>query len=316
LRLNIRAILIGLILLVLAGGVVFAGLRFFGDDAERVLYLEPDDPGPDPFSDPAVLAADVTTTTTTTILAATPSPTPTGSPSPTATPGPLLTASPLASPSPTVTFAGSGRKGECDSELLIRLLNESPERKAAWLEVLGVEPQTFEADVRSLLPALLTRDVRITSHGFREGQAYEFHAILARGTAVLVGEEGELIVRCYSGSPLLPPEELEDFECEGCPPDYELPAACNGNCFTVVTTTTTTMPVTTTTLGVTTTRRPVTTTRRPPTTTRAPTTAPPMTTTQPPTTAPITTTLPATTSTGISEGTTTTTSTTDPPSEN
>ena len=305
-RFNARAIILGLLLLVLAGGVVFAGLRLFGSDGETVLYQEPESPGPDPFTDPAVLVSDVTELTTTTTLAPTPTPTP----SPTTT---TLAASPgvTATPSPQGPFGGSGKKGECDPELLIRFLNDNPDKKEAWVEVLGVELEDFEEYVRSLRPVVLTRDARITNHGFKNGEANPFQAILASGTAVLVDESGEIVVRCYCGNPLLPPEQLEDFECEGCPPNYDPPPACNMTCYPPTTTTTTSSTTTTivesttTTRRVPTTRRPTTTTRTQPTTlATVPTTAAtipttaatiPTTTTTAPTT---TTTEPSTTTTG------------------
>jgi len=305
-RFNARAIILGLLLLVLAGGVVFAGLRFFGSDGETVLYQEPESAGPDPFTDPAVLVSDVTELTTTTTLAPTPTPTP----SPTTT---TLAASPgvTATPSPQGPFGGSGKKGECDPELLIRFLNDNPDKKEAWVEVLGVELEDFEEYVRSLRPVVLTRDARITNHGFKNGEANPFQAILASGTAVLVDESGEIVVRCYCGNPLLPPEQLEDFECEGCPPNYDPPPACNMTCYPPTTTTTTSSTTTTivesttTTRRVPTTRRPTTTTRTQPTTlATVPTTAAtipttaatiPTTTTTAPTT---TTTEPSTTTTG------------------
>ena len=292
-RFNSRAIILGLLLLVLAGGVVFAGLRFFESDGETVLYQEPESAGPDPFTDPAVLVSDVTELTTTTTLAPTPTPTP----SPTTT---TLAASPgvTATPSPQGPFGGSGKKGECDPELLIRFLNDNPDKKEAWVEVLGVELEDFEEYVRSLRPVVLTRDARVTNHGFKNGEANPFQAILASGTAVLVDESGEIVVRCYCGNPLLPPEQLEDFECEGCPPDYNPPPACNMTCYPPLTTTTTTSPVTTTIVESTTTTRRVTTTRRPTTTTRPPTTVIiPTTATQPTTTFLPAATLPATTTT-------------------
>jgi hypothetical protein len=291
-RFNARAIILGLLLLVLAGGVVFAGLRFFGSDGETVLYQDPESPGPDPFTDPAVLVSDVTELTTTTTLAPTPTPTP----SPTAT----------TVPGAQGPFGGSGKKGECDPELLIRFLNANPDKKEAWVEVLGVELEDFEEYVRSLRPVVLTRDARITNHGFKNGKANPFQAILASGTAVLVDESGEIVVRCYCGNPLLPPEQLEDFECDGCPPNYDPPPACNMTCYPPTTTTTTSSTTTTIVESTTTTRR-VTTTRRPTTTTR---TQPTTVATVPTTVATIPTTaatVPTTTSTTMPTTTTTTT---------
>jgi uncharacterized protein DUF6777 len=304
-RFNARAIILGLLLVLLAGGAVFAGLRFFGSDAEKVLYQDPEDIGPDPFTDPAVFVSDVTESTTTTSLA----------PSPGSTTTTLATLpAPTATPSPQGPFGGSGKKGECDPELLIKFLNENPDKKQAWVDVLGVELEDFETYVRSLRSTVLTRDARVTNHGFKNGKAYGFQAILAKGNAVLVDEKGDIVVRCYCGNPLQPPAPLEDYECEGCPPDYDPPGACNRTCYPELTTTTTTFPVTTTLVESTTTTRRVTTTRRTTTTTR-PTTTRPTTPTQPTTVATLpttmatlpTTTLPTTTTTQPTASSSTTT---------
>ena len=295
-RFNARAIILGLLLVVLAGGVVFAGLRFFGSDAETVLYQDPESPGPDPFTDPAVLVSDVTELTTTTTLSPTPTPSPTDT---------TLTTVPGAQG----PFGGSGKQGECDPEQLIRFLNANPEKKEAWVEVLGIELEDFEEYVRSLRPVVLTRDARITNHGFRDGEVRPFQAILASGTAVLVDESGDIVVRCYCGNPLLPPEQLEEFECEGCPPNYDPPPPCNQTCYPPTTTTTTSSTTTTIVESTTTTRR-VTTTRRPPTTTTR--TQPTTVATVPTTVATIPTTaatIPTTTSTTMPTTTTEATTT-------
>lgn len=270
-RVSRRALTIGLVLVVLAGAAVFAGMRLLGP--ETVLYQDATSPGPDPFTDPVVLVAAVQPTPTPTTTAEPDSTTTSTAPPPNGPQGP---------------FGGSGNQGECDPEQLILFLNANEERKQAWVDVIGIQIEDFEDYVRSLRPVVLTRDARITNHGFREGEAYEFQAILAAGTAVLVDENGEIVVRCYCGNPLQPPTNIE-YECDGCPPNYEPPPPCDGTCYPPLTTTTTMPPTTTTEVEqtTTTTRRPPTTTTRPTTTT---TTQPTTTTTEPTTTSSSTTT--------------------------
>lgn len=295
-RLSRRGVIVALVVVLLAAGAVYGSVRLLSG-GETVLYQEPDSAGPDPFTDPAIFTSDVeqvttTTTTSTTAVAASPSPSVT-----------TTVAVPPTQPAQG-PFGGSGKKGECDPEKLIEFLNESPERKQAWAEVLEIDVDDFEDYVRSLTPAVLSRDTRITNYGFKDGEAYAFQSILAEGTAVLVDSLGEIVVRCYCGNPLTPPRQIK-YKCEGCPPDYTPPPPCEETCYPPPTTTTTTQPPTTTTTtpanqSTTTTRRGATTTRpgstavggsttttrpgSPTTTTTRPatTTSPPPSTTTPP----------------------------------
>jgi hypothetical protein len=51
-RLSRRGIIVALIVALAGAGVVYGSVRLLS--GETVLYLEPDNPGPDPFTDPAV----------------------------------------------------------------------------------------------------------------------------------------------------------------------------------------------------------------------------------------------------------------------
>ncbi|MGQ0678543.1 MAG: DUF6777 domain-containing protein [Actinomycetota bacterium] len=277
-------------------------MRVFG--AESVLYQDPLSPGPDPFTDPAVLVANTST------------------PSPPAETAPEDPASPTVVSSPQGPFGGTGNNGECDPELLIRFLNANPDRRAAWVDLLGVPEPDFEKYVRSLKPTVLTRDTRVTNLGFKDGRAYEIQSILAAGTAVLVDDKGEVVVRCRCGNPLKPPRQIK-YRCAGCPPGFQPPPPCSSTCFPPLVTTTTTAPeATTTSSSSSTTTRPgrggrgsTTTTSRPTTTSRLVTTTsrPTTSTTRPPTTSSrlvttttarptTTTTAPPTTTTGPQPG--------------
>lgn len=245
-RLSRRGLIVLLLVLLLAGGAVYGSVRLLSR-GETVLFQEPESTGPDPFTDPAVFTSDVepvttTTASTTTTVAASPSPTP----SPTTGPSTSTTTIVVTPTEPPLEqVVESGKMGDCNRETLIELLNESPERKEAFAEVLEIEVEEFEVYIRSLTPAVLSRDTRITNHGFREGESYAYQSILAEGTAVLVDSLGEIVVRCYCGNPLTPPRQIK-YTCDGCPPDYQPPPPCEETCYPPPTTTTTTLPPTTT----------------------------------------------------------------------
>jgi hypothetical protein len=248
---TLRGILFAVIILLLATGAVLASIRVLG--TEKVFYLEPDQSGPDPFTPPAVFTSD--------------------SPPPPAPIDPSVTITTPSNPPSLGDNPGpvgaNVKKGECDPELLIQYLNSRPERRAAWLQLVGVAVEEFEDYLRSATPALLSRDTRVTSYGFRSGEAVALQAILAAGTSVLADENDDIVVRCYSGSPLKPPRKMDRYNCDGCPADLPPPPACAKSCFAVpsetpaaTSTTSTTQPAQTTTTPTTTTRPPGSTTTR------------------------------------------------------
>ena len=88
----------------------------------------------------------------------------------------------------------------CDRDKLIGYLEANPAKAAAWQSV------TRSGDLRSyilgLSPVFLTKDTHLTNHGFDNGKATTYPAVLQTGTAVLVDNRGLPRVRCDSGSPL------------------------------------------------------------------------------------------------------------------
>lgn len=64
------------------------------------------------------------------------------------------------------------------------------------------------AYLRSLTPVQLRMDTRVTNHGYRDGAATSYQAVLQSGTAVLVDDRGVPRVRCACGNPLTPPVAL------------------------------------------------------------------------------------------------------------
>src|SRR4051812_24826241 len=121
-------------------------------------------------------------------------------------------------------FGGTGSNFVCDRELLIRLLEQRPARLRAWAKVEGIAPtrRAVAKYIRSLRPATLVRDTRVTNHGFKDGHAVAFQASLAAGTAVLVDSVGAVRARCRCGNPLLDPALFAPEECVNCPSDHKL----------------------------------------------------------------------------------------------
>lgn len=150
--------------------------------------------GPDPFTaatDPAAPAS--------TALAA-PAEGPIASPA-----AGVVPASGVAPPPGSPPYGGSGDDRVCDREQLVAFLTDQPDRAAAWSGVLGVPVDEIGSFVRSLTPTVLLYDTRVTNHGFADGRATPRQSVLQAGTAVLVDGNGDPVVRCRCGNPLLPP---------------------------------------------------------------------------------------------------------------
>ncbi|MFI2453919.1 hypothetical protein QRN89_27400 [Streptomyces chengbuensis] len=102
-------------------------------------------------------------------------------------------------------YGGTERTASCDTEQQIRFLADEPDRNRAFASALGLAPAAVPAYLRSLTPVTLRMDTRVTNHGFTDGAARPYQAVLQTGTAVLVDDRGVPRVRCACGNPLLPP---------------------------------------------------------------------------------------------------------------
>ncbi len=105
-------------------------------------------------------------------------------------------------------YGGTLETASCDTERLVRFLEQHPDKAAAWARVQGIRPERIRAYVGSLTSVVLLRDTRVNNHGFSRGRATPRQAVLQRGTAVLVDEFGVPRARCYCGNPLTPPVAL------------------------------------------------------------------------------------------------------------
>lgn len=102
-------------------------------------------------------------------------------------------------------YGGTENISSCDAEKMISFLAANPDKARAWAGVESITPSEIPAYVRSLTPVLLRVDTQVTNHGFSNGAATSFQAVLQTGTAVMVDASGVPRVRCSCGNPLLPP---------------------------------------------------------------------------------------------------------------
>ncbi|MGW1888056.1 DUF6777 domain-containing protein, partial [Streptomyces sp. NPDC001970] len=106
-------------------------------------------------------------------------------------------------------YGGTQHVASCDVEKQITFLVQNSGKGTAFAAVLGIQRSDIPAYLRSLLPARLTWDTRVTNHGYKNQEATSYQAILQAGTAVLIDDRGVPRVRCACGNPLTPPAEME-----------------------------------------------------------------------------------------------------------
>ncbi|MET9514455.1 DUF6777 domain-containing protein [Streptomyces sp. NPDC002994] len=106
-------------------------------------------------------------------------------------------------------YGGTRNVASCNVEKQISALTSQQDKNKAFASVLDIEPTGVPAYLRSLTPVQLRMDTRVTNHGYRNGAATPYQAVLQAGTAVLVDDRGVPRVRCACGNPLLPPVRIE-----------------------------------------------------------------------------------------------------------
>ncbi|WP_157901802.1 DUF6777 domain-containing protein [Streptomyces kanasensis] len=164
-------------------------------------------PGPDPFTASTSLTADVS---------------PGGSPSPAAstTPGgpggPGGPSAAVAGPEQPLRavdgatpglYGGTHSLPSCDVEQQTRFLTADKAKARAFAQAAGVTPAGLGTWLRDLTPVMLRADTRVTGHGYRDGVAVPYEAVLQTGSAVLVDRYGAPRVRCACGNPLRTPAD-------------------------------------------------------------------------------------------------------------
>ncbi len=102
-------------------------------------------------------------------------------------------------------YGGTRNTASCDVEKQIDALAADPAKNRAFASVAGVRPSEVPDHLRGLTPVQLRMDTRVTNHGYRDGEATPYQAVLQAGTAVLVDDRGVPRVRCACGNPLAEP---------------------------------------------------------------------------------------------------------------
>ncbi|WP_324608777.1 DUF6777 domain-containing protein, partial [Streptomyces sp. NRRL WC-3719] len=99
-------------------------------------------------------------------------------------------------------YGGTHSLPSCDVDQQARLLAADTAKSRAFAQAAGVTPSGLGAWLRGLTPVMLRADTRVTGHGYRDGKAVPYQAVLQTGTAVLVDAYGAPRVRCAAGAPL------------------------------------------------------------------------------------------------------------------
>ncbi|MEV8094462.1 DUF6777 domain-containing protein [Kitasatospora sp. NPDC085879] len=102
-------------------------------------------------------------------------------------------------------YGGTMNVSSCDVPKLSAFLAANPDKAKAWAGVEGIQPNEIDGYLKGLTPVVLRVDTRVTNHGFSNGQATAYQAVLQTGTAVLIDSHGVPRVRCACGNPLTPP---------------------------------------------------------------------------------------------------------------
>jgi hypothetical protein len=192
------------------------------------ILLEPSGvAGPDSFAGEQFVAQGPTTTlkipnpkvtlptvTTTTAGATTTSQAASTTTAKTALPPTVLVAYPGDTPA---LYGGSKSKVIADKEGELAFLEQNPNKAAAFCEALNsdptlrwsggnkVTPGQLRAYFAELTPMMLTRDIRVTNYGYKNGRPTPRQSVLQAGQLVLVDRYGVPRKRCECGNPLTPP---------------------------------------------------------------------------------------------------------------
>ncbi|MEI7547127.1 MAG: DUF6777 domain-containing protein [Actinomycetota bacterium] len=129
-------------------------------------------------------------------------------PSTTATLAPGQVPLPQVSGAEPGLYGGTRNEQVCDKEKMIAFLESHADKAAAWAGVQGISVADIRAYISGLTPMILTRDTRVTNHGFKNGKAYAHPSVLQAGSAVMVDKYGVPRAKCSCGNPLTPPEPL------------------------------------------------------------------------------------------------------------
>lgn len=103
-------------------------------------------------------------------------------------------------------YGGTGDAATCDLGALNGFLADpaNADKAEAFAAVLGIEVDDIGDSLDGFTTVVLSVDLFVTNHGFRDGAANPFAAVLQAGTAVAVDRNGVPRVKCGCGNPLAP----------------------------------------------------------------------------------------------------------------
>lgn len=226
-RRQVPLVLVIVVAMVATAALVGGGLYFSGAFATEVVAQPFDDPGIDPFGESVGDGQSVPITPVANIkqeAAAAPPVTDPAVVTPPQAAAPATTqavAPESATPGAntvtgdTVGLYGGTNQNACDAAKLVAFLKANPDKARAWAGVELVPVDQIEAFVATLTPVILRTDTAVINHGFRNGVANPFNAVLQAGTAVMVDRNGVPRVRCKCGNPLLPPKRYDQVKYTG-----------------------------------------------------------------------------------------------------
>lgn len=237
---NLLAWLIPLVVVILIGAGVGAYFGFwyhkggtFAQNEGEILLEASGVAGPDSFAGEQFVALGPSTTlkipnpqvtlpqvtlplvTTTTSGATTTSQEASTTTASTARPATVLVVYPGDTPA---LYGGSKSKVIADKEGELTFLEQNPKKAAAFCEALNsdptlrwsggntVTPDQLRAYFAELTPMMLTRDIRVTNYGYKNGHPTPRQSVLQAGQLVLVDRHGVPRKRCECGNPLTPPK--------------------------------------------------------------------------------------------------------------
>ncbi|MGK5632919.1 DUF6777 domain-containing protein, partial [Streptomyces sp. URMC 123] len=186
-----RAWLLALLAAALLVAVTLAVVltRLGGDGPGEVFLQAASAEGPDPFSESTAKDSG-------------PADSPTGAP--TATPAEKSGTRSIQG-SEAGLYGGTRNVASCDVERQISYLTSDQAKARAFAKVADIRPERIADHLRALTPVQLRNDTRVTNHGYKDGAATSYQAVLQTGTAVMVDDRGVPRVRCACGNPLTPP---------------------------------------------------------------------------------------------------------------
>ncbi len=171
------------------------------------IFLEPaGDPGPDSFAGSALIFDHaIPSPTSLAVLTTLP-----------ALPGSPMQVAALAGDASGL-YGGSRDKLIADKDAQLNFLLQNLDKAAAFCAALNADStlrwsggsqvtvEQLAAYFAELTPVLITRDLRVTNHGFRDGKPTPRQSILQAGQYILVDIFGVPRARCECGNPLIPP---------------------------------------------------------------------------------------------------------------